>query len=203
MEHRPLNPNFWELKLEDDDRLRDAWITGRTGYPMVDACIRCMQTTGYINFRMRAMLTSVAAHMLHLDFRGIDKPMARLYTDYHPGIHLAQLQMQAGMVGINTLRTYSPEKQFLDHDPNAEFVHRWVPELRPYTALEIAKRSPSEGLGEYPAVVVERMPRIRAYKKLIGDLKFREGGREITEKVFAKHGSRRGPRRKKKPKKVS
>ena len=201
MEHRPLNPNFWELKLENSDELYEAWITGRTGFPMVDACIRCMQTTGYINFRMRAMLTSVAAHMLHLDFRRIDKPMARLYTDYHPGIHLAQLQMQAGMVGINTLRTYSPEKQFLDHDPEAEFVHRWVPELRGYTAKEISKRDLSVGLGDYPAAVVDRTPRVRAYKKLIGDLKFREGGREITEKVYAKHGSRRGPRRK--PKKAS
>ena len=117
MEHRPLNPNFWDLALENSDELYQAWITGTTGFPMVDACIRCMSVTGYINFRMRSMLTSTAAHMFHLDFRRIDKPMARLYTDYEPGIHLAQLQMQAGMVGINTLRTYSPEKQFTDHDP--------------------------------------------------------------------------------------
>ena len=197
MEHRPLNPNFWELELENSDELYTAWITGTTGYPMVDACIRCMHTTGYVNFRMRAMLTSVAAHMLHLDFRRIDKPMARIYTDYEPGIHLAQLQMQAGMVGINTLRTYSPEKQFTDHDPEAAFVHRWVPELRDYPAKEIAKRDLTQPLGTYPAAVVERTPRIRAYKKLIGDLKYREGGREINERVFQKHGSRRGPRRQK------
>ncbi|NJC25276.1 cryptochrome/deoxyribodipyrimidine photo-lyase family protein [Neolewinella antarctica] len=198
MEHRPLNPNFHKLKLEDSDELYRAWITGTTGYPMVDACIRCMAVTGYINFRMRAMLTSTAAHMFHLDFRSIDKPMARLYTDYEPGIHLAQLQMQAGMVGINTLRTYSPDKQFLDHDPEAAFVHRWVPELRPYTAAEISKRDLTQGLGDYPPAVVERMERIRAYKKIIGDLKFQPGGREITQAVFDKHGSRRGPRRKKK-----
>lgn len=199
MEHRPLNPNFWELKLEDSPTLLDAWTTGRTGYPMVDACIRCMQTTGYVNFRMRAMLTSTATHMMHLDFRSIDKPMARLYTDYEPGIHLAQLQMQAGMVGINTLRTYSPDKQMLDHDADAAFVHRWIPELRPFTAKEIEKRDLAAGIGDYPAAVVDRSERIKAYRKLIGDLKFRPGGREITEAVFAKHGSRRGPR--KKPKK--
>ena len=198
MEYRPLNPNFWELKLEDDPAKLDAWITGRTGYPMVDACIRCLHVTGYVNFRMRAMLTSVATHTLHLDFRSIDKPMARLYTDYEPGIHLAQLQMQAGTVGINTLRAYSPEKQFTDHDPAAHFVHRWVPELRPYSAREIADRDLGQGLGDYPAAVVsDRTERVRTYKKLLGDLKFRPGGREITERVFAKHGSRRGPRRRK------
>ncbi len=198
MEHRPLNPNFWELELEKDPEKLTAWITGRTGFPMVDACIRCMQVTGYINFRMRSMLTSTAAHMLHLDFRQIDKPMARLYTDYEPGIHLAQLQMQAGMVGINTLRTYSPEKQFLDHDPEARFVHRWIPELRGYTAKEIAKRDLSVGLGDYPPAIVDRTERVKAYKKIIGDLKYREGGRELTQAVFEKHGSRRGPRKRKK-----
>ena len=198
MEHRALNPNFWELKLENDPDKLNAWLTGTTGYPMVDACIRCMAVTGYVNFRMRAMLTSVAAHMLHLDFRSIDKPMARLYTDYEPGIHLAQLQMQAGMVGINTLRTYSPEKQIIDQDPECGFVHHWVPELRAFDSQTIIKRDLTAGLGDYPAVIVDRGERIKAYKKLIGDLKFRPGGREITEKVFEKHGSRRGPRRRKK-----
>ena len=130
MEYRPLNPNFWDLQLENKPEYVVAWLGGRTGWPMVDACMRCTATTGYMNFRMRAMITSAAAHLLHLDFRSIDKGMARLYTDYEPGIHLSQLQMQTGMVGINTLRTYSPEKQLLDHDKEGTFVHRWVPELR-------------------------------------------------------------------------
>ena len=198
MENRPLNPNFWDLELENDPKLLKAWLTGQTGFPMVDACIRCMKTTGYINFRMRAMLTSTAAHMLHLDFRSIDKPMARMYTDYHPGIHLAQLQMQAGMVGINTLRTYSPEKQILDQDPDCVFIHRWIPELRPYSAREIIKRDLTQGLGDYPPAVVDRTERVKAYRKIIGDLKFRPGGRELTEAVYQKHGSRKRPARRKK-----
>ena len=110
MEHRPLNPNFWELALENSDDLYQAWITGTTGFPMVDACIRCMSVTGYINFRMRSMLTSTAAHMFHLDFRRIDKPMARLYTDYEPGIHLAQLQMQSGHGGDQYTTHLQPRK---------------------------------------------------------------------------------------------
>lgn len=198
MEFRPLNPNFHGLKLENSPELLEAWIEGRTGYPMVDACIRCLRVTGYVNFRMRSMLTSTAAHMMHLDFRSIDKPMARSYTDYEPGIHLAQLQMQAGMVGINTLRTYSPDKQMLDHDAEAAFVHRWVPELCPFTAEEIAKRDLTAGLGDYPAAVVDRSERIKAYRKIIGDLKFQPGGREITEKVYEKHGSRKRPAKRKK-----
>jgi deoxyribodipyrimidine photo-lyase len=197
MEYRPLNPNFWELELPDKPEHLSAWITGRTGWPMADACMRCMSTTGYLNFRMRAMLTSVATHTLHLDFRSIDKPMARRYTDYEPGIHLAQLQMQAGMVGINTLRTYSPDKQLLDHDPQLEFVYRWVPELRDFSPEQVKKRKPKQVLGDYPAPLVDRIPRSKAYKKWLGDLKFRPGGREITERVMDKHGSRKGPTRRK------
>ncbi|MFT6000792.1 MAG: deoxyribodipyrimidine photo-lyase [Neolewinella sp.] len=203
MEYRPLNPNFWDIQLENDPIKLNAWITGHTGFALVDACIRCMATTGYINFRMRAMLTSTAAHILHLDFRHIDKPMARLYTDYEPGIHLAQLQMQAGMVGINTLRTYSPEKQIIDQDPQCHFIHRWVPELRPFSAKEIIGRDLTEGLGDYPAAIADRTERVKAYWKIIGDLKLQPGGREITEKVFIKHGSRRRPSKPKSQKKPS
>ncbi|CAH0999975.1 Cryptochrome-like protein cry2 [Neolewinella maritima] len=195
MEDRPLNPNFWELKLENKPEHLTAWLSGRTGWPMVDACMRCMATTGFMNFRMRAMITSAATHLLHLDFRSIDKGMARLYTDYEPGIHLSQLQMQAGMVGINTLRTYSPEKQLLDHDKEGTFVHRWVPELREFTVKEIVQRDPERGLGSYPPVRVERKSRAVAYKKLLNDLKYRPGGEEINQRVFAKHGSRKGPRK--------
>lgn len=195
MEHRPLNPNFWELQLEDSPVYLEAWLAGRTGFPMVDACMRCMATTGYMNFRMRAMLTSTATHLLHLDFRSIDKGMARCYTDYEPGIHLSQLQMQAGVVGINALRTYSPEKQLQDHDKDGTFVHRWVPELRNYTVRQIVQRDQGKGLGDYPPVLVDRKQRAAAYKQMLNALKYRDGAEEVTQRVFERHGSRKGPRR--------
>ena len=194
LEHRPLNPNFWELKLEDRPDFLEAWLQGRTGFPMVDACMRCMSVTGYLNFRMRAMLTSTATHLLHLDYRSIDKGMAQRYTDYEPGIHLSQLQMQAGMVGINTLRTYSPEKQLLDHDREGTFVHRWVPELRPYTVRQIVQRDLTQGIGDYPPALVDRKERAQTYKQLLNALKYRPGAEAVTQRVFNKHGSRRGPR---------
>ena len=71
---------------------------------------------------MRAMIASFAMHTLHLSWKTINAPMARLYTDYEAGIHLSQLQMQAGVVGINTLRVYSPTKQIIDHDHLKKFI---------------------------------------------------------------------------------
>ena len=55
----------------------------------------------FMNFRMRAMVVSFACFGLHLSWRTIHAPLARLFLDYEPGIHLSQLQMQAGITGIN------------------------------------------------------------------------------------------------------
>ncbi|MCU0707465.1 MAG: deoxyribodipyrimidine photo-lyase, partial [Pirellula sp.] len=107
----------------------DAWCRGRTGYPMIDACMRYLHHHRWINFRMRAMLVSFAAYHLWLHWREPALFLARHFLDFEPGIHYPQVQMQSGVTGINTVRIYSPVKQAMDQDPDGTFVRTWLPEL--------------------------------------------------------------------------
>ena len=108
----------------------EALQAGLTGWPMVDACVAMLRETGWLNFRMRAMLVSVAAYPLWLHWRPVGEWLARQFLDYEPGIHWSQLQMQSGTTGINTTRVYNPIKQAQDHDPQGLFVRRWLPAMR-------------------------------------------------------------------------
>ena len=154
----------------------EAWCEGRTGFPMVDACMRQLRATGWLNFRMRAMLVSFAAYHLWLHWREPGLFLARQFLDFEPGIHWSQMQMQSGTTGINTLRIYSPAKQQRDHDPGLAYVRRWVPEL---------------GTAAYPAPVVDERAALAHAKERLYGLRRTADARAEADVIQQRHGSRR------------
>ena len=158
-----------------------AWKEGRTGYPMVDACMKMLEQTGWINFRMRAMLVSFASYHLWLHWREPALHLARLFVDYEPGIHYSQFQMQSGTTGINTVRMYSPIKQQADQDPEGVFVKEWLGDM-----------------ADYPAPIVEHKEAIAFARARISSIRKLSGSRAEAREVVKQHGSRkRAPARKK------
>ena len=154
----------------------EAWCAGSTGFPMVDACMRSLRATGWLNFRMRAMLVSFASYHLWLHWRGTGIFLARQFLDFEPGIHWSQMQMQSGTTGINTLRIYSPTKQALDQDPSGEFVRRWIPEY---------------GSDAYPAPIVDERAAMKHAKDRMYGLRATPLAQAQADAVQQKHGSRK------------
>ena len=178
-----------------------AWCEGRTGFPMVDACMRSLRATGWLNFRMRAMLVSFAAYHLWLHWRPSGQFLARQFLDFEAGIHWSQMQMQSGTTGINTLRIYSPTKQARDHDPDGIFIRRWVPELAsvptPLIATPWLMDASSQSANgcqigrDYPAPIVDEKSALQAARERLYGLRQTETAREEADSIQRKHGSRR------------
>ena len=194
MVDKSINLEFNNIEYSHKLELFEAFKKGMTGEVLVDACLRCLLQTGFINFRMRAMLLSYSVFGLDLDWRKTGRFLASVFYDYEPGIHWSQIHMQAGITGINTIRVYSPSKQLLDQDMDCKFVRQWIPELQDltneqildYLNLSLAKLTNNQYID--PIVNFKEQSKINKIKTF--SLR-KESNKGESKKVFVKHGSRR------------
>ena len=206
IEFMPMNPLYQGMRDQFEPALFQAWQRGQTGYPFIDAAMRCLLATGWLHFRGRAMLVAFASYQLWLDWRPVALHLARCFTDYEPGIHYPQIQMQAGTTSINPNRMYNPLKQSLLKDPDGHFIRRWCPELahlpnewlhQPWLLSQTLQRQFGLRLGlDYPAPVVELQQATRLARSRLGEWHARfdkQQWQQGREEVRERHASRKRP----------
>jgi deoxyribodipyrimidine photo-lyase len=203
MQWRHVNKAYNALEYPDihcgltiSERLTP-WQTGQTGYPLVDACMRCLDQTGYMNFRMRAMIVSFLCHHLLLDWRLGVTHLAKLFLDFEPGIHYPQFQMQSGVTGTNIISVYNPIKQSQEKDKDGEFIRKWLPQLSelpnelihtPWVLSPMDQQLYQFKLGEtYPLPIIDILETGKIARDILWGFRKRFDTKKEGKRIVAKH----------------
>ncbi len=164
---RPLRAQYADFQWLDDDEALAAWREGRTGYPVVDAAMRCLNATGWLHNRARMIVASFLTKDLLIDWRKGERYFMQQLIDGDSAANAGGWQWAAG-VGADAqpfFRVFNPTLQGQRFDPDGKFVRQWLPELarvpdrlvhEPWKMTSLEQREAGCLIGrDYPAPIID------------------------------------------------
>ncbi len=129
------------VQWENDKSKFQAWCDGNTGFPLVDAGMRQLNTTGWMHNRVRMITASFLIKDLHIDWRWGEKYFAQKLIDYDPAVNNGNWQWAAstGCDAQPYFRIFNPWRQQEKFDPDCKYIKKWIPELEKLSSKDIHK----------------------------------------------------------------
>ena len=155
---KSFHKKFDSIDWSNDKKKFSAWCEGKTGFPIVDAGMRQLNTTGYMHNRVRMIVASFLAKDLHIDWREGERYFAQKLVDYDPCVNNGSWQWAAstGADAQPYFRIFNPWRQQKRFDDGCRYIKRWVPGLADLSPREIhgLEHEMPEGL-DYPRPIVD------------------------------------------------
>ena len=126
-----LKPNYDKIHWSNNERYFNAWTKGVTGVPLVDACMRQLNTIGWMHNRGRMVVSNFLTKILLIDWRKGEQYFATQLVDYDPANNNGGWQWSSGSGADSQpyFRIFNPYTQSKDHDPECKYIKKWIPEL--------------------------------------------------------------------------
>jgi deoxyribodipyrimidine photo-lyase len=167
-----FNKKYTHLPWDDNPAYFAAWCHGQTGFPIVDAGMKELNTTGYMHNRVRMIVASFLVKDLHLNWQQGERYFATQLTDYDPAVNNGNWQWAAstGCDAQPYFRIFNPWLQQAKFDPNCEYIKQWLPELinLPAKTIHHWYQLASDATIHYPAPIVnhqkERLLALQLFK---------------------------------------
>ncbi|MBX7157955.1 MAG: DNA photolyase family protein [Verrucomicrobiae bacterium] len=159
-----------QLKWSENQEHFQAWCDGKTGYPIVDAAMRQLNTTGWMHNRLRMIVAMFLTKDLHISWQWGEKYFLKKLMDGELAANNGGWQWSAstGTDAAPYFRIFSPISQSQKFDPQGEFIKKFVPELGSLSAEEI--HASGKNIKDYPAPLVdhaaERVKTLELFKRI-------------------------------------
>ena len=147
------------IQWDNDPGPFHVWCSGKTGYPIVDAGMKELNTTGFMHNRVRMITASFLVKDLHIDWHLGERYFASKLVDYDPCVNNGNWQWSAstGADSQPFFRIFNPWLQQKKYDPDCEYIKKWLPELDSLDAAlihKLEKQPPPEDV-DYPHPTVD------------------------------------------------